>query len=333
MPRAVVGTWEITVLNVTESKYLVHEYWCYTADEEEKIIGITIKVRNIGERINVFRIDRDDATLTTDKGKIYSLSGLDLERLDLLNITNETLAKAIEASNPIGISDLFSASLAPNAYIEGDLIFKIPENETPQELCLYIGLASAELVLPSPTAPIAKQTRIIKAVYASLGESIEVDTWRLTVLGVNESHFIKEKEIGYFQAKEGLKFVVIKIRLENIGAERAVPFGEKPGQLRIPVIVTDKGRVFELDDPRAFHVYPAHLVTFERIECPSKEVVEKAIDLEYFSFDAICEVGKAKEGHVWATIPEDEKPVKLITGYIPPLLGKPLVRVEVILIH
>jgi hypothetical protein len=160
-----------------------------------------------------------------------------------------------------------------------------------------------------------------------MGEAVEVDTWRLTVLSVNESLVIRA--IGYFQAKEGLKFVVIKIRLENMGVERGVPFGSGPGQLRQLTIITDKGGEYILRDYGDLLVWTVY-DPYESIALPNEEVIRLAIDVEYFSFGAVCEPGGVKEGHVWAVIPQNDRPAKLVAVYVPPL-HKPPIRIEIAL--
>ena len=325
----VIGNWEVTVLNVTESKYLMYGYRCYSASGGEKFAVIRVKVRNVGEETDTFSISH--AMLITRGGTSYEPAywvNLGWKSLDLVEIMNETLAESDEITNPLLGT---SASLKPGDYVVGELIFEVPKNEAPQKLLLQIGASRAELVLPNPIPATAKETKIIRAIRSTIGRPVEVGAWRLTVLSINESHIVKA--IGYLQAKKGMKFVVVKIRVENIGIERGVPFGAdseiEPGQLSLPVIVTDKGKVFRHHDYWGLIVC-ASPAPYESIETLSEEIARQAIDIEYFSFKAVYERGEAQEGHIWAVIPEDEAPIKLVTVYVPSL-HKPLVRIEIAL--
>ena len=183
------------------------------------------------------------------------------------------------------------------------------------------------------TTPTTTPTSNITTIQVSIGEIVATDTWKLTVLEVTETRVAEA--IGYLQAKKGYKIIVVKVRIENIGLGRGVPFSiysiyPDPGQLSHPVLITDTGKVYYLYDYSGL-ISSLNLKGLERIEVPTKEVVESALNIEYFSFFAIVEKGGYKEGHIWTVIPESERPLKLTITYYPPLY-KPLLRIEVIIL-
>jgi len=184
---------------------------------------------------------------------------------------------------------------------------------------------------PTPSELTDITTENITTIRVSIGKTVTTDTWKLTVLEVNETRVVEA--IGYLQAKRGHKIIVIKIRIENTGLSRGVPFSINlnPGQLSYPVLITDTGKVYYLYDYDDL-VFSFNLKGLEHIEVPSKEVIENALDIEYFSFNAVVEEGEYHEGHIWTVIPENEKPLKLVITYYPPL-HKSLLRIEIIILH
>jgi hypothetical protein len=121
-----VGNWEITVLNVKEAKYLKSGDIYYAAEEGQKAVIATLRIMNIGKETRSVS-DLWSFTLVTNVNKSYA-TVFGYKLISLWNITDEVKASATT------VNKLEFGSLAPGTYTEGDTLFTIPQNETPQKL-------------------------------------------------------------------------------------------------------------------------------------------------------------------------------------------------------
>jgi hypothetical protein len=127
-----VGDWRVTVLGVREGKYLREGNVYYSAKEGRKAVVVSLRVENAGRDVKSVT-DLWSFTLTTDAGKSYPKSSADLDVV--WDVTEEVKAKAVS----VGESILFQ-SIAPGTYMEGDLVFSVPEKEAPTKLFFKVGI-------------------------------------------------------------------------------------------------------------------------------------------------------------------------------------------------
>jgi hypothetical protein len=128
-----VGDWEIMVLDIKEARYLRSGDSYFAAREGEKAVVVTLRIRNAG-RETKSASDIWGFILVTSANKSYEDVGVFSFKL-LWEVTDEVRASAT------AISELrTSASLAPGTYIEGDILFAVPQNETPQKLHFKVGI-------------------------------------------------------------------------------------------------------------------------------------------------------------------------------------------------
>jgi len=127
-----VGNWEITVLNVKEAKYLKSGDIYYAAEEGQKAVIATLRIMNIGKETRSVS-DLWSFTLVTNVNKSYA-TVFGYKLISLWNITDEVKASATT------VNKLEFGSLAPGTYTEGDILFTIPQNETPQKLHFKVGI-------------------------------------------------------------------------------------------------------------------------------------------------------------------------------------------------
>lgn len=128
-----VDDWEIVVERVLEGAYIRSDESYYGAEEGMKLILIRLKIRNIGEEIRSTS-DIWDFTLVTDMNKSYE----DTHPIGaewIFAPEEDVKAQAIEY---YGLE--VTASVAPNTYIEGDVLFQIPANEKPEMLYFKVGI-------------------------------------------------------------------------------------------------------------------------------------------------------------------------------------------------
>jgi len=128
-----VGNWEITVLNVKEAKYLKSGDIYYAAEEGQKAVIATLRIMNIGKETRSVS-DLWSFTLVTNVNKSYA-TVFGYKIISPWNITDEVKASATTVNK----LDMFG-SLAPGTYTEGDILFTIPQNETPQKLHFKVGI-------------------------------------------------------------------------------------------------------------------------------------------------------------------------------------------------
>jgi len=131
----VVGNWEVTVLNVREARYLKSDDSYFAAREGEKAVIVTLRIRNTGGETRSAS-DIWGFTLVTSANKSYEdVTLLSFKPLLSWDVTDEVRAGAVAVSKL-----RTSASLAPGTYIEGDVLFAVPQNETPQRLHFKVGV-------------------------------------------------------------------------------------------------------------------------------------------------------------------------------------------------
>jgi hypothetical protein len=116
-------------------------------------------------------------------------------------------------------------------------------------------------IMPTPTQ------RVVEAI---IRQVIQVGSWRLAVLDVKETTYIKTKTLlfdtwSYYQAPKGTKIVIIRLRIENAGIESTYLF--VPTEL-MPILVTDANKMYN-------NVYTYNL---QYIRVVSKEIEEKAVE-------------------------------------------------------
>ena len=130
-----VGDWEMMVLSVKEVRYLRSGDSYYATKEGEKAVVVTLRIRNTG-RETKSASDIWGFTLVTSANKSYGdVTVFSFELLLPWNVTDEVRMGAVK------VSELrTSASLAPETYIEGGILFAVPQDETPQKLHFKVGI-------------------------------------------------------------------------------------------------------------------------------------------------------------------------------------------------
>ena len=94
-------------------------------------------------------------------------------------------------------------------------------------------------------------------VEASLGQTVVAGDWRVTAEDVVETKYIKSGE-SYYGAPEGMKIILVKMKVENAGSEIKRPMFE----LSTFVLVTSAGKSYETKYP----------ISLKWIFQPTKEV-------------------------------------------------------------
>lgn len=128
-----IGDWKITVADVKESVYVKSDNNYYSAKNNTKVVVVRLKIENAGREAKSLA-EIWSFVLVTNVNKSY-------ERAYLFNLewiwspSEEIIPKAISVS----ALDT-SKTLAPGTYSEGDLLFLIPENETPIKLYFKVGI-------------------------------------------------------------------------------------------------------------------------------------------------------------------------------------------------
>ena len=133
--RAVtVGNWEVTVLGVKEAKYLKSGDSYYAAEEGQKAIVVTLRIRNIGKETKT--PDIWNFVMVTNANKSYEdKSVYSFKYLLSWDVTEEVKRNAVT----VNMLRTF-APIAPGTQIEGDILFAIPQNEEPQKLHFRVGI-------------------------------------------------------------------------------------------------------------------------------------------------------------------------------------------------
>jgi hypothetical protein len=130
-----VGDWEITVLDVKEAKYLKSGDSYYAAEEGQKAVVLTLRIKNIGKETKT-PSDIWSFVLVTNANKSYeSKTVFGFKLLLPSDVTKEVKASAVIVNTLITFT-----SIAPGTQIEGDILFAIPQNEEPQKLHFKVGI-------------------------------------------------------------------------------------------------------------------------------------------------------------------------------------------------
>jgi hypothetical protein len=130
-----VGDWEITVLGVKEAKYLKSGDSYYAAEEGQKAVVVTLRIKNIGKETKTLS-DVWSFVLVTNANKSYeSKTVFGFKLLLSSDVTKEVEASAVT----VNALNTF-ASIAPGTQVEGDILFAISQNEEPQKLHFKVGI-------------------------------------------------------------------------------------------------------------------------------------------------------------------------------------------------
>ena len=168
--------------------------------------------------------------------------------------------------------------------------------------------ATATLLQPITMTITVKPTPTQKVVEAVIRQVVQVGPWKLAVLDVKEVTYIKTLSFGtwnYYQAPEGMKIVIAKLRIENTANEAKASFG--PAELSIPILVTDVNKSYD-------KAYRYQLKSILRV---TSDIEEKAV--EYNELDVFIKLAPESyiEGDIMYLIPQTEKPAKLVIEYWP----------------
>jgi hypothetical protein len=144
-------------------------------------------------------------------------------------------------------------------------------------------------------------------VEASLGQTVVAGEWRVTAEDVVETKYIKSGE-SYYGAPEGMKIILVRMKIENAGSEIKRPMFE----LSTFVLVTSAGKSYETKYP----------ISLKWIFRPTKEVIEGAVVYVGLDLGNNVAPGTYTEGHLMYLIPEGEKAEKLYLTYSPSVFAK-----------
>ncbi|OYT40087.1 MAG: hypothetical protein B6U89_03045 [Desulfurococcales archaeon ex4484_58] len=121
-----IDNWNITVVSIKDSKYIkIDDSYYKVSDENEKYVIVTLRIGNndletrIPSNIGLFM-------LVTDKGRSYE------ETFPQTYVPHPSEEEKLQAI-PYNELSLYT-SIAPQAFIEGDLLFVIKEDEEPLTL-------------------------------------------------------------------------------------------------------------------------------------------------------------------------------------------------------
>jgi len=180
-----------------------------------------------------------------------------------------------------------------------------------------IGKESGTVTVITTTSRTTEETEKSKAitsstanagiVEASLGQTVVAGEWRVMTEDVVETKYIKSGE-SYYGAPEGMKIILVKMKIENAGSEIKRPMFE----LSTFVLVTSAGKSYETKYP----------ISLEWIFQPTKEVIEGAVVYVGLDLGNNVAPGTYTEGHLMYLIPEGEKAEKLYLTYSPSVFAK-----------
>jgi hypothetical protein len=147
---------------------------------------------------------------------------------------------------------------------------------------------------------------------ASPGQVVTLGPWRLAVLDAKKAVYVKTIVLGtwsYYKAPEGMKIIIITVRVENTGTDLRYPFGV--GDISTPTLVTDANRSYDYTSTYQLKYIYSYEVT--------KEIEQSAV--EYRELDIFAKVapGTYIEGDFMYLIPTTEKPIELVMTYWPSL--------------
>ncbi|MCC6021456.1 MAG: DUF4352 domain-containing protein [Thermoproteaceae archaeon] len=151
-------------------------------------------------------------------------------------------------------------------------------------------------------------------VLASLGETVSLGPWKITVYGVEEARCVKSISstsgeywlfASYYCARPGMKIVVVRVRVESDDPAHASPFGGcYPCIPWYPELITNTGGSYESKGPGAVD-------GMMRISAPGEDVVMAAVTYRYEGFIE----GTVTEDDFGYVIPEGERPAALRMVY------------------
>jgi hypothetical protein len=135
-----VGNWEITVLGVKEAKYLKRDDSYYAAEEGQKAVVVTLRIKNIGKETKT--PDIWNFVMVTNANKSYEdKSVYSFKYLLSRDVTEEVKRNAVT----VNMLRTF-APIAPGTQMEGDILFAIPQNEEPQRLHFKVGITTEVII-------------------------------------------------------------------------------------------------------------------------------------------------------------------------------------------
>jgi len=130
---SIIDDWEILVKSVREVDYILDWGDYYRPKQGMKIILVDVKITNRAEDIREPSVI-DVLFLVTDKGKVYhDVTPWDLNMLSYDQITPNIKSKAVKYVD-LNLWD----ELAPEAYVEGHIMFEIPVKENPHKIYITI---------------------------------------------------------------------------------------------------------------------------------------------------------------------------------------------------
>lgn len=172
------------------------------------------------------------------------------------------------------------------------------------ELVLGVVLAAFAILILAGTAvthvavvgveKAVKEVTEVKSITAGIGERVSAGSWAITVLSVKTPSYIKIGDT-YYMPSEGMKFVVIRLKIENIGKEI-----KDISDIWNFMLITDTGKVYE----RKY--YPGRWV-FK----VTSEVQAKALTITELKMTQKLAPGGSIEGDVMFEITVNENPVEL----------------------
>jgi hypothetical protein len=131
-----VGPWKLAVLDVKEATYiktLVFNIWSYhQAPEDKKIVIVRLRIENTGvEEKSPFGFgELGMPVLITDANESY-IRAYTYELKSVYEVSKEIEESAVEYK---GLDVL--TKVAPGSYVEGDIMFLIPQGEKPAKLVI-----------------------------------------------------------------------------------------------------------------------------------------------------------------------------------------------------
>lgn len=130
---SIIDDWEILVKSVREVDYILDWGDYYKPKQGMKIILVNVKITNRAEDIREPSVI-DVLFLVTDKGKVYhDITPWDLDMLSYDEVTPNIKSKAVKYVD-LNLWD----ELAPEAYVEGHIMFEIPVKENPHKIYITI---------------------------------------------------------------------------------------------------------------------------------------------------------------------------------------------------
>jgi energy-coupling factor transporter transmembrane protein EcfT len=130
------GDWEITVKEVKETAYIRVDSDYYGAKEGQKIVLLRISVKNTGKETQTNPFWFRFPVLISNANKSYEFKST--ATIYLNYIPSYKLNESIKSSAVLYREFSITASVAPGTYIEGDFLFQIPKEESPDRLVLKV---------------------------------------------------------------------------------------------------------------------------------------------------------------------------------------------------